>query len=146
MSGMKIDIIHKLLRIIFIIFLALVCGGQVYQSVHLHHFHTSDSVAFEVSAHPLSVANTHTSRHHHHEEESSHKDDGEHKHKKTAWRKAPRSKSFAHVTFDSISQPVYAKDLSDIDFEETRPFSPTSPQPKECYISFGAIRGPPLLA
>lgn len=135
---------HRLWQLASFLFLTLVCVGQVYQSVHLHHFHTSDSVAFEVSAHPLSTANPHASTHHH-EENASHEDNGEHKHQKTAWRKAPRSKSFVNVAFDSIGLPVYANDLPGIDLEETRPFLPTSSQPKECYIKFGVIRGPPLL-
>lgn len=141
-----IELIYKLPRIAFIFFLALVCSGQVYQSVYLHHFHSSDSVAFEVSAHPLPTANAHTSTHHHHEDQSSHEEDSEHKTKKKAWWKAPRSKSFVNVAFDSIIQPVYAYDLPVIDIEGKRPLSLTTPKPKECYISFGTIRGPPPLA
>ena len=141
---MKIHFTHKLLRITFIIFLALVCGGQVYQSVHLHHFHTSDSVAFEINSHPLAI--DHPPVHQHHEDNSSHEEDSEHKHKKTAWRNAPCSKSFINAAFDSIGQPVYANDLPGIGLEKTRPFPPTSHHPRECYIKFGVIRGPPLFA
>lgn len=143
---MRFNFLHKLWRIACFIFLALVCTGQVYQSVHFHHFHDDDSIAFEVSAHLLAIETDHTSSHHHHEEDSSHEDDGEHKHKKTAWRKAPRSKSFVNVVLDGIVQPVYAGDLPQIAFEITQPSLPTHSKPKEVYIPYGVIRGPPLFA
>lgn len=146
MSGMSINFLHKLWRIACFIFLALVCSGQVYQSTHLHHSHADDSIAFEVSAHLLSVDTDHTSTHHHHDDSSSHEDDVEHNKKKTAWWKAPRIKSFVSVDYDDTSHPVVVGSLPCIDFERTRPYLPTLPKPNEGYIPYGAIRGPPLHA
>ena len=141
---MRINFLHKLWRIACFIFLAIVCSGQVYQSTHLHHFHTDDSIAFEVSAHLLAIDADHTSTHHHHDDSSSHEDDGEHNNTKTAWRKAPRVKSFVNIDFDDTSHPVAVGNLPTIDFERTRPSLPTLLKPNEVYISYGSIRGPPL--
>lgn len=142
---MRINFLHKMWRIACFIFLALVCSSQVYQSTHLHHFHADDSIAFEVSAHLVAIDTDHTPTHHHHDDSSSHEDDDEHNNKKTAWWKAPRIKSFVNVDFDHTSHPVFVDNLPSIIFEKTRPSLPTFPKPNEGYISYGVIRGPPLL-
>ena len=143
---MKISFLHKLWRIACFFFLTAVCSGQVYQSTHLHHFHSDDSIAFKVSAHPLVVDTDHASTHHHHEDNSTHEEDGEHKHKKTAWRKAPRHKSFVNVAVDCFIQPLYAIDLPHIELEEVSSFLPTLHKPSDGYSPFRVIRGPPLLS
>ena len=143
---MRINFLHKLWRIACFIFLAFVCSGQIYQSTHLHHFHADDSIAFEVSAHLLAIDTDHSSTHHHHKDSSSHEDDGEHNNKKTAWRKAPRVKTFVNVDFNDTSHPVAVGNLPNIDFERTRTSLPTLPKPHEGYIFYGVIRGPPLPA
>jgi hypothetical protein len=143
---MRINFLHKMWRIACFIFLALVCSSQVYQSTHLHHFHADDSIAFEVSAHLVAIDTDHTSTHHHHDDSSSHEDDVEHNNKKTAWWKAPRLKSFVSIDFEDTSYPVVVSNLHSIVFEKTRPSLPSLPKPDEGYISYGAIRGPPLLS
>jgi len=139
----RVNFLHKLWCIACFMFLALVCGGQVYQSVHLHHFHTGDSVAFKVSAHPVSKAVEHTSTHHHHEESSSHEDENEHKYKKnTVWWNVARSKSTVNVAFDLIGQAA-TNSLPFIALDVATFFPQKTSRPKERHVSFRVIRGPP---
>jgi len=140
----RTNIFSSVWRIACILFLALVCCVQVYQPAHLHHFHIKDSVAFEVSYHPLTPDVAHTSAHHH-EENSSHEEDKEHKYNKnTDWNVA-RSKSLTNVTFDApgLSLPAYS--LPPVAFEKFRPFLQALSSKKERYVSFRIIRGPPQL-
>ncbi len=141
----RTNFFHSLWRIACFLFLALICCGQAYQSVHLHHFHQNDSVAFEVSSHPIALEVTHTSTHHH-EENSSHEDDNEHKYTtKIGWNVA-RSKSLTNVTFDAPGLPLSTYSLPPVDFEKVRPFLQVLSCKKDRHISFPIIRGPPQLA
>ena len=142
----RTNFFHRQWHIASFLFLTLVCVGQVYQSAHLHHFHTNDSVAFAVSAHPLAPEPVHAQNHHHHEDDSSHEDENEHNYKKkTDWNVA-RSKSTTHLTYDLLGESVPAYTLGPVVFDKAYPVSQTQPCKKERYIAFLIIRGPPQLA
>ena len=134
---------HKLWHIACFLFLVLVCVGQVYQSGHLHHFHTNDSIAFAVSAHPLAPEPANAQNHHHQEDDSSHEDDNEHNYKKkTDWNVA-RSKASTNVTFDAPGLPLPVYSLSPVACEKSNPFLQSPSYNKERYVAFLIIRGPP---
>jgi len=142
----RINFLHKLWHIACFLFLTLVCVGQVYQSAHLHHFHTNDSVAFTVSAHPLVPEPDYGQNHQHHENDSSHEDKNEHNYKKkTDWNVA-RSKSTTDINFDLLTDFVPAYTLGHIFFDKTYPLTQTLSYKKKRYTAFLIIRGPPQLA
>ncbi|MFO7984183.1 MAG: hypothetical protein R6V08_12110 [Desulfuromonadales bacterium] len=137
---------HSFWRFACLSFLTLVCCGHVYLSVHLHHFHVNNSVAFKVSFHHLAPEVAHTSAHHHHEEHSSHEDENEHKYeKKNDWR-VSRSKSSTNLTFDPPDAPLPACSLPFADFDKFKPFFQALSLKKERYLSSSIIRGPPMPA
>lgn len=145
-SMIRTALFHSFWRIACFLFLAMVCCGQVYQSVHLHHVHINDSVAFEVSSHPLPPSVSHASTHHHHEENTSHEDENEHKLKnKTDWNVA-RSKSATNLSFDAPAPPTPVYSLPPLDFANIRPSLQALHCKKEPNASFLPIRGPPPLA
>ena len=137
---------HNLLRIFCYLLLALICCGQVYHSVHLHHFHPNDSVAFEINVHPSDLEVAHTSTHHHHGENSSHEGDTEHKYtKKTDWN-VRRSNPLTKINFDVPCLPLFAYTLPPVDFDRLKAFSLALPCKQEPHASSLTIRGPPQLA
>lgn len=145
-SMIRTALFHSIWRIACFLFLAMVCCGQVYQSVHFHHVHINDSVAFEVSSHPLTPSVSHASTHHHHEENSSHEDENEHKLKnKTDWNVA-RSKSATNLSFDAPALPTPVYSLPPLDFASIRPSLQALHCNKEPNATFLTIRGPPQLA
>ena len=142
---MKADFLHKLWRMVFCIFMAIVCSGQVYQSVHLHHFHSDSTISFKVSAHPPYADIGHTSSHHHHEENTSHEDENEHNYKKLAvWRNVFRAKASVDVSFDFAGLPALTDLLPITAFEAPKFYPTTLPYPEECNLFYKGIRGPPL--
>jgi len=142
----RTNFFHRLWQLASFLFLTLVCVGQVYQSAHLHHFHTNDSVAFAVSAHPLVPEPDHDHNHQHHEDDSSHEDKNEHNYKKkTDWNVA-RSKSTTDINFDLLTEFVPAYTLGHIVFDKTYPITQTLSYKKKRYTAFLIIRGPPRLA
>jgi len=144
---MKTDSLNKLWHFFFCIFLAIVCSAQVYQSVHLHHFHSDSSISFKVSVHPPSADIDHTSSHRHHEEHSSHEDENEYKYKKLiVWRNAVRAKASVDALYDYPGLPVLTDSLPIAAFEVTKFPPATLLHPKEYNLLFGIIRGPPSFA
>lgn len=143
---MKVDFLHRAGRLLFVLILTVVCCGHVYQSVHLHHFHNGDFIAFEVSSHPLFVAVDHNSTHHHHDDASSHESDEEHSFEKSSvWRQIARPKWTISTDFDFIGFTVNEY-VSFADLDEPRFHTKSFSVPKEYDSSFGAIRGPPSIS
>ena len=144
----RINFSHSLWRITCVLFLTLLCSGQVYQAAHLHHFHENDLVAFKVSAHPIASVVVNENTHHHHEEDSSHEDDGEHNLKTTIDWNISRSKTATHLTFDfgDVLAPVPEYSLGTVVFDKTYPSPQTLSCLRESYTAYLIIRGPPQLA
>jgi hypothetical protein len=126
------------------LFLALMCCNQLFQFSHLHHFHEDDTLAFDVSYHPLDLVVEHSSAHQHGEERSSHPDDNRHNYENQADCNITRSQS-AHTV--ACSEPsiffsiVY---LPPEGFEESISYHQEPSSTQEEYSSFSIIRGPPL--
>ena len=126
------------------LFLALMCCNQVFQFSHLHHFHEADTLAFEVSYHPLDLVVEHPSAHQHGEERSSHPDDKQHNYENQANCNVTRTQS-AHTAVCKEQSPffffVY---LPPEGIEKSLSFRQEPSSTQEEYSSFSIIRGPPL--
>jgi hypothetical protein len=144
MSILKNRNIICLHRISSFLFLALICFNQVYQFSHLHHFHKDDSLAFEVSYHPLDIEVEHSSAHHHNEEKSSHPNDSQHKYEKQVDWNITRSQSANNFAFDVQDLFFHTAYLPPVGFEESTSFYQEPSYQKEHYTSSSIIRGPPL--
>ncbi len=142
----RANFFHKLWQLASFLFLTLVCVGQGYQSAHLHHVHTNDSVTFAVSVHPLVPESDHDQNHQHHEDDSSHENKNEHNYKKKIDWNVARSKSTTDINFDLLTEVVPAYTLRHIVFDKTYPITQTLSYKKKRYTAFLIIRGPPQLA
>lgn len=125
-------------------FLALMCCNQVFHFSHLHHFHEDDTLAFEVSYHPLGLVVEHPSAHQHGEERSSHPDNNQHNYENQVDCNITRSQSTQNGTSDEqilLPSIVY---LPPGGFEKAISFHQEPTSTKEQYASLSIIRGPPL--
>ena len=126
------------------LFLALMCSNQVFQFSHLHHFHEDDTLAFEVSYHPLGLTVEHSSAHQHGEERSSHPDDDRHNYENQADYNITRSQSAQTVVYNELSFLFSIVSLPPEGFKRAISFHQESSSTQEEYSSFSIIRGPPL--
>ena len=143
----RINFFHSLWRTACLLFLALICSGQVYQAAHLHHYHVNDSVAFEISTHPFAPVSAQKKNHHHHEDDSSHEEDSEHNLSKRIDWNVSRSKTATHLTFDFGDGLALISDysLGTVVLDYAYPVSRSLSCQIENYTAYLIIRGPPQL-
>ena len=145
MTTFKNKNINNLCRISSFLLLVLICGNQVYQFSHLHHFHEDDSLVVEVSYHPVDVDVLHSSDHVHGEEKSSHSSGHQHKYENKVDWNITRSQATNDSTFDILDLAFSAFYLpSVVCHEKYTSFYRQPSFTKEHSVSSSVIRGPPL--